>query len=337
MAIELYPEVPDGFTLREATEVDAEGIASVFSAAYPDGTTYPYANPKKAQNGLLNDDYFVTFAVEADNGDIAATASIRFNSVYTDNAEICKLAVKPDYQGNGLARALLQHRLGYLEDIGHSGPIFSAAVTEHPYSQQNLNSRGLMPVSFHKGLQTPFFGDQPESQAIVLHENSVSTEERPLYVPQRLRDAVEYAFGHFSDSYLNRDVRYIELDVDEPEPTIERDPELSGMGDWYHTAEGLEDALHSEGAHIMFAADMNSPDAKSLYEVAYKYGLTPVGVIPDWLHKDGENRDAVIFQYLKDDPDIDVEFINGMKVLLDHLGYEYQITAEHDDYWELIV
>lgn len=332
------PELPAGYTLREATVADASGIASVFAAAYPPETAYPYADVDTAREELLAKDKFVTFAIET-NGEIAATASIKFGSVYEHNAEICKLAVKPAHQGNGLARALLQHRLQYLDKIDHDGPVFSAAVTEHPRSQQNLAARGFVPVSFHKGIQAPFFGDQPESQAIVLHEDSIPDADRPVYVPPSLQSAAKWVFSTLETEQFGREI--VTLDAEFPDPstvtTTDRTVERSSMGIWLDTIPAIEQAVNEDGPHIMVSVNANDPAATDLYAAVYEWGFLPVGIIPNWYTADGENRDAVVFQYPSGEGPIDIEIIDSMKTLFDHLDYPYSVTADHEDYWELTV
>ncbi|MFP4217806.1 MAG: GNAT family N-acetyltransferase, partial [Salinarchaeum sp.] len=120
---------PSGYTLRDAVRADSEGMATVYDGAYPDDSGYPLQTTDAVEHKVFDDDQIRSFVIESNDGDIAATASIKSDSVYSGNAEICRLAVSPDHQGNGLARTLLEHRLAVLEDDPAVDVVFSAAVT----------------------------------------------------------------------------------------------------------------------------------------------------------------------------------------------------------------
>jgi GNAT superfamily N-acetyltransferase len=78
-----------------------------------------------------------TFVAATDDR-VVGVAAVEYDSFDEGNARICKLAVRPDHQAQGLGRELLKHRLDVLHaDPAFDGLVYSAAVTSHPASQHN--------------------------------------------------------------------------------------------------------------------------------------------------------------------------------------------------------
>ncbi|MFB6101353.1 MAG: GNAT family N-acetyltransferase [Haloplanus sp.] len=128
------PELPPGYAIRRADPADAPGIAAVYASAYPPDTDYPLVAEAAVREDLLGDADVAAFVAETD-GQIVGIAAVEYDSLDEGNAQICKLAVHPDHQGQGLGRELLKHRLNVLEtDPAFSGLIYSGAVTSHPAS-----------------------------------------------------------------------------------------------------------------------------------------------------------------------------------------------------------
>ncbi len=326
---------PSGYTLRDAVRADSKGMATVYDGAYPDDSGYPLQTTDAVEHKVFDDDQIRSFVIEADDGDIAATASIKYDSVYSGNAEICRLAVSPDHQGHGLARTLLEHRLAVLEDDPAVDVVFSAAVTSHPYSQHNLAERGFVPAAFLKRIQSGYFSEYRESQAIVVHPDWTADADRTVYVPERFRPAIETILDTLFDDRFGRDIDGFDIDVERvDDPAVARSTEASKMGQWVDTVDDLAAAVDHPGPELLAAVDANTLDSRAFYERIFEYGLTPAGFVPDWLATNGESRDAFIFQYRTEDERVPVEAIDELVTLLDALDITYQVTGG-DEYTEL--
>ncbi len=327
--------VPSGYTLRDAVRADSEGMAAVYDGAYPDDSGYPLQTTDAVEHKVFDDAQMRSFVVEAEDGTVAATASIKYDSVYPGNAEICRLAVSPEHQGHGLARALLEHRLAVLEGDPEVDVVFSAAVTSHPYSQHNLVERGFVPAAFLKRIQSGYFSEYRESQAIVAHPDWTADADRAVYVPEQLRKATEAIFDDLFGDRFGREVAGLDIDATlAAEPLVDRSTEASKMGQWVESADGLEQAVTDPGPELLAAVDANTPASREFYERIFEYGLTPAGVIPDWLADGADARDAVIFQYRTRDARVPVEAIDELVTLLDALGIAYEVTGGNE-YTEL--
>jgi GNAT superfamily N-acetyltransferase len=340
-------DVPGEAVVRRAREADAADIAAVYRAAYPEGTDYPLVAERAVRTALLDDGNTAPFVVEA-GGDVVAAAAIEYDSLDEGNAQICKLAVDPSHQGRGVGRALLDHRLRVLErDDDFSGLVYAAAVTAHPASQRNLVSQGFAPFSLHKRVRGEYFGTQGESEVILLYTDSVEYDERTVYVPDRYRHLVERVLAQASLDLLGRSIELTEglshAAVDRTRVRAELQHsreflwEVTAFGEdtWAETEAEILSAMHSEEAPMMVPVDANSPELGVLYAALEHEGFDPAGFVPDWLTRDGENRDAFVFQHPVDDTPAEMQVVPEVKGLVDALGIDYRVRAEHDRYWTL--
>ncbi len=325
-------DLPAGYTLRTASVSDSAGMAAVYDGAYPDDSGYPLQTTEAVRSKVFDADGFQPFVIEADDGTIAATASIQYDSVYEHNAEICRLAVHPEHQGHGLARTLLEHRLSVLEEATDVDVVFSAAVTSHPYSQHNLGARGFVPGAFLKRIQSSYFSEYRESQAIMIHPEWFTNADRDVYIPARLRSTVTHTLDELIGDRFGRTLVSLEIDAEYAgEPVTDRATRASKMGMWVDNPDDLTTAIADPGPELLAAVDANDPAAQTFYEKVFEYGLTPAGFIPNWLSVDGASRDAFIFQYRTDDEHIPIEATDELMTLFDALDLTYQIT-EQDEY-----
>jgi GNAT superfamily N-acetyltransferase len=339
------PDLPPGYGVRRARRSDAAGIARVYAAAYPPDTDYPLVDESAVRTALLDDETLAAFVIECD-GRVVATAAIEYDSLDEGNAQICKLAVDPAHQGRGLARELLKHRLNVLHaDPSFEGLIYSGAVTSHPASQYNLIARGFEPFSIQKHFQGGYFGPEGESEIIMLYTRSIDYDERDVYVPARYRPVVERTLAQASLDLLGRRIRTVETvtysRADQLQMALSRtrgflwEMTADGRESWAQTEAEIRAAVTDESVHMMVPIDANAHRLLSLYEPLESVGFYPAGFIPDWLTRNGEKRDAFVFQHPPIERSTTVSVVDDVKALIDVLGLEYRVIAEHDRYWEL--
>jgi len=262
--------------------------------------------------------------------------------------ERTRQAVAPAHQGQGLGRALLKHRLNVLEtDEDFDGLVYAGAVTSHPASQRNLVARGFAPFSLHKGFQGGFFGPENESEIIMLYTDSIEYEERTVYVPERYRHLVERTLAQASLDLLGRSISLTEgVTYPHPDPNslltdLAHDREFlwevtaAGTTSWAETEAEILTALREQRTHMMVPIDANAPELGSLYGALEADGFTPAGFIPDWLTREGEKRDAFVFQHPPDDEPTVIDVIDEVKALIEVLGIDYRVVAEHERHWSL--
>jgi len=339
------PALPSGYAIRRARGVDAPAISRVYAAAYPPDTDYPLVEASAVRSTLFDDGTMAAFVVDV-GGRVVGVAAIEYDSFDEGNAQICKLAVHPEHQGRGLGRELLKHRLNVLHaDPAFDGLVYSAAVTSHPASQHNLIERGFEPYSVHKHVQGGYFGPNAESEAIMLYTPSIGYAERDVYVPERYRHVVERTLAQASLDLLGRRIRTVNT-VTYPTATQLRmalsheagflwEVTAEGRKSWAETKAELLAAVRDEDDHLMVPIDANARQLLALYEPLEREGFYPAGFIPDWLTRDGEKRDAFVFQHPPTEAPATMHVVDDVKALLDVLELEYRVVAEHDRYWEL--
>lgn len=126
------PDLPPGDAIRRADESDTSAVAQVYAAAYPPDTDYPLVEVWAVRSTLPHDATMAAFVAETTDR-VVGIAAIEYDSFDEGTAQVCKLAVDPDHQGQGLGRELLKHRVTVLRtDPTFDGLIYSAAVTAHP-------------------------------------------------------------------------------------------------------------------------------------------------------------------------------------------------------------
>jgi len=339
------PDLPPGYAIRRADGSDAPTIARVYAAAYPPDTDYPLVEPSAVRSTLLDDGTMATFVAATDD-QVVGVAAVEYDSFDEGNAQICKLAVQPDHQGQGLGRELLKHRLNVLHaNPAFDGLVYSAAVTSHPASQHNLIARGFEPYSVHKHFQGGYFGPDAESEAIMLYTSSIDYAERDVYVPERYRHIVERTLAQASLDLLGRRIRPVNT-VTYPTATQLRmalsheagflwEVTAEGSESWAETKSELLAAVRDDDDHLMVPVDANAKQLLALYEPLERAGFSPAGFVPDWLTRDGEQRDAFVFQHPPTETLTTMHVVDDVKALLDVLGLEYRVVAVHDRYWEV--
>lgn len=339
------PALPSGYAIRRARGTDAPAIARLYAAAYPPDTDYPLVETSAVRSTFFDDGAMAAFVAETDHR-VVGVAAIEYDSFDEGNAQICKLAVHPDYQGQGLGRELLKHRLNVLHaDPAFDGLVYSAAVTSHPASQHNLIARGFEPYSVHKHLQGGYFGPNTESETIMLYTPSIGYAERDVYVPERYRHVVERTLAQASLDLLGRRIRTVSTvtypTADQLRMALSHEAGFlwevtpGGGESWAETKSELLAAVRDDDEHLMVPIDANARQLLALYEPLEREGFYPAGFIPDWLTRDGEKRDAFVFQHPPTEAPTTMHVVDDVKALLDVLEMEYRVVAKRDRYWEL--
>lgn len=339
------PDLPRGYAIRRARGVEVQAIARVYAAAYPPDTDYPLVEASAVRATFFDDETMAAFVAETD-GRIVGVAAVEYDSFDEGNAQICKLAVHPDHQGQGLGRELLKHRLNVLHaDPTFDGLVYSAAVTSHPASQHNLIARGFEPYSIHKHFQGGYFGPNAESETIMLYTPSIGYATRDVYVPERYRHIVERTLAQASLDLLGRRIRTVNTvtypTADQLRMALSHEAGFlwevtpEGSESWAETKAELLAAVRDDDEHLMVPIDANARQLLALYEPLERVGFYPAGFIPDWLTRDGETRDAFVFQHPPTEAPTTMHVVDDVKALLDVLDMAYRVVEKHDRYWEL--
>ncbi|MCP4417235.1 MAG: GNAT family N-acetyltransferase [Chloroflexi bacterium] len=133
--------------VRPVTEADLPSVRNLFYRSY--GEEYPYKefyNDEWLKRSIYQDSYL--FLLAELNGKVVGTASVYFEvGAYADLCgEFGRLAVAPNYRGQGVGSALMQARLSFAERRLHFG--LTECRTAHPYAQQISERFDLRPIGF---------------------------------------------------------------------------------------------------------------------------------------------------------------------------------------------
>jgi len=189
--------------IREATDTDAPRIREIFEATYSEDYAYSefYEEPylKKL---IYSDDTVVLVAEESKSGLVVGTAAVVLESgAYSDLVgEFGRLAVHPDFWGQGISGLLLEERLKRVGDRLHVG--FMEARVSHPYSLQNGLRHGFAAVGF-----LPLklrFGDERENTALLVKYFGEALELRRNH-PRIIPEAYQLAGLALDEVGLERD------------------------------------------------------------------------------------------------------------------------------------
>ncbi|MEM7331219.1 MAG: GNAT family N-acetyltransferase [Chloroflexota bacterium] len=133
--------------VRQVSEADLPALRELFYTSY--GENYPYKefySDEWLKRSIYQDSYL--FLLAELNGRIAGTASVYFEvGAYSDLCgEFGRLAVHPEYRGQGVGTALMEARLSFAERRLHFG--LSECRTAHPYAQKISEKHDLRPIGF---------------------------------------------------------------------------------------------------------------------------------------------------------------------------------------------
>jgi GNAT superfamily N-acetyltransferase len=133
--------------VRLVTEADLPYVRELFYLSY--GENYPYKafyDDEWLKRSIYQDSYL--FLLAETNGVIAGTASVYFEvGAYSDLCgEFGRLAVHPNYRGQGIGAALMEARLNFAKRRLHFG--LTECRTAHPYAQQISEKHNLRPIGF---------------------------------------------------------------------------------------------------------------------------------------------------------------------------------------------
>ena len=134
-------------TVRPVGEADLPAVRDLFYSSY--GAEYPYKefySDEWLKRSIYQDSYL--FLLAELNGEVVGTASVYFEvGAYADLCgEFGRLAVAPQYRGQGIGSALMKERLAFAEKRLHFG--LTECRTAHPYAQQISEKFGLKPIGF---------------------------------------------------------------------------------------------------------------------------------------------------------------------------------------------
>lgn len=133
--------------VREVTEADLPELRELFYRSY--GENYPYKefySDEWLKRSIYQDSYL--FLAAELNGRIVGTASVYFEvGAYADLVgEFGRLAVHPEFRGQGVGTALMEARLAFANRRLHFG--MSECRTAHPYAQRISEKHDLRPIGF---------------------------------------------------------------------------------------------------------------------------------------------------------------------------------------------
>ncbi|MBI5072743.1 GNAT family N-acetyltransferase [Candidatus Woesearchaeota archaeon] len=185
------------FTIRKATTDDLEGIAALLEHGFHD------AVPCFITENLLSKFSFPEYTsfVAVCDGNIVGHARVR-----TENgiAHFGMLTVHQDYRRQGIAQALTQARVHYLESHNFQGRAISDAITHHPYSQMQLSAVGFHPVRILPDY-APDQGFGPETTVGFVRVFSPAGLWKPeettisLYLPQEYHTVATHILAPFGN------------------------------------------------------------------------------------------------------------------------------------------
>jgi GNAT superfamily N-acetyltransferase len=136
-------------TIREARDIDVQGIIEIYLATYGQDYAYPkYYEEFEIKKLIFSDETLMLDAEDKEDDLIVGTASVILEvGAYTDLVgEFGRLAVHPDFRRRGIGTQLLEHRLASVKDRLHVG-VIEARVT-HPFTQAIALKQGFAPVGF---------------------------------------------------------------------------------------------------------------------------------------------------------------------------------------------
>ncbi len=133
--------------VRLVTEADLPAVRDLFYRSY--GENYPYKafyDDEWLKRSIYQDSYL--FLLAERNNTILGTASVYFEvGAYADLCgEFGRLAVHPDYRGQGAGTALMEARLKFAEKRLHFG--LTECRTAHPFAQRISEKHNLRPIGF---------------------------------------------------------------------------------------------------------------------------------------------------------------------------------------------
>ncbi|MCP3904479.1 MAG: GNAT family N-acetyltransferase [Planctomycetes bacterium] len=140
---------PDSITIREATIDDADGVRDVFVASYGSGYTYPeFYELDELRKMILGEGTLMLVAVDKATNEIVGTGSVLLEiGAYSDLlGEFGRLAVRPEFRGQGVGNSLMRERLDRVRPRLHVG-LVDARVT-HPHSLSIAQNNGFAAVGF---------------------------------------------------------------------------------------------------------------------------------------------------------------------------------------------
>lgn len=341
MPPERYPvELPAAVSIREASREDATAIAGVYEAAYPPNTDYPYVDQEHVVADLLEPEDFRVFVAET-GGNPVGVAAIEYDAINAGNAQICKLAVVPDAQGQGLGSALLKYRLNVLAADPVPGLVFSGAVTSHAASQANLEKRDFVPCAFQRAFLPELFGGGEECAVIMAWRPGLSDPEQPLVLPPEYEQIASQCITNLDGR--GRKIEPMAPDTAHSDPvdvTVSRGRDylfdISAGGDytWSAVREMITETAARREDSVMITLDAHDESLLPLYADIRELGFSPSGLLPEWATVDGQNRDVMAFY---EDPglSVSVSVTDGVHDLIGSLSLAYTVTEQSDRGLEL--
>ena len=133
--------------VRPVAEADLPAIRELFYRSY--GENYPYKafyDDEWLKRSIYQDSYL--FLLAERHNIIVGTASVYFEvGAYADLCgEFGRLAVHPDFRGQGVGTALMEARLKFADKRLHFG--LTECRTAHPFAQRISETHGLKPIGF---------------------------------------------------------------------------------------------------------------------------------------------------------------------------------------------
>ena len=155
-------------SIREARELDVDGIREIFLATYGSHYAHPEIYDLQVlKKKVFDDDTLVLVAEDPETRRILGTASILFDiTAFGDLVgEFGRLAVHPDGRNRGIGHALMDARLERSEGRLHLG--LAENRVEHPFSQAISARHGFIAAGFLP--QRLFFRERESIALYVRH------------------------------------------------------------------------------------------------------------------------------------------------------------------------
>jgi hypothetical protein len=185
-----------GLVVRRMEPADALGVSRCVYRCY--GYTYLHPmmyQPDQLRRALRSGVMHSVVAVAA-SGEIVGHCALSFNHVGDPVPEAGKMVVDPRYRGHHLAERLSAVRRDEAAALGLEG-MWSACVTNHPFSQRELRSAGgaetglllaaAAPVAHMEGIADDRTG---RAALMAMFVPVVDPGERVVHLPERLAAAI---------------------------------------------------------------------------------------------------------------------------------------------------
>ena len=185
-----------GLVIRPMEPADALGVARCVYRCYGYSYLHPMMYQPDQMRRALRSGVMHSVVAVAASGEVVGHCALSFNHLGDPVPEAGKMVVDPRYRGHHLAERLSATRRDVAQVLGLEG-MWSACVTNHPFSQRELRAAGgaetgvllaaAAPVAHMEGLADDRTG---RAALMAMFVPVVDPGERVVHLPERLAEVV---------------------------------------------------------------------------------------------------------------------------------------------------